>query len=382
MKNFSLIALALILSFVSCKPKSSSESNNDSTKSQLGVNPEDFKKEIDGKQVELYTLKNSKGIQVQITNFGGQIVSIITPDKDGNLADIVGGYNTIDEYVNDNMYISGIIGRFGNRICKGTFELDGETYKLAINNEPNTLHGGIKGFNKKVWDAEQKGNTLILKYVSPDMEEGYPGELSMTVTYSLTEDNEFSLVYEATTSKATVVNLTNHTHYNLKGDGHSTILDHSLQINSDAITPVDETLIPTGVLLPVENTPFDFRESKLIGKDIEDTHEQLVFGKGYDHNWVLNEEPGELAFALKLSESTTGRVMEMYTTEPGMQVYTGNFMDGTVKGKTGKTYGFRSAIALEPQHFPDSPNQENFPSTVLKPGEKYFHKSVLKFSAK
>ncbi len=373
-----LVALALLLGSVALYSCNQKPASADKT-ATLGVNPDSFTKVIDGKQVTLFTLKNQNGIQVQITNYGGRIVSIVTPDKDGKLADVAMGYSTVDEYTKDIMNQSGIIGRFGNRICKGKFSLNGDNYTLAINNPPNSLHGGPDGFNRKVWDAEQEGNKLVMNYISPDMEEGYPGELTVKVVYELSENNELSMVYEATTTKPTIVNLTNHTYYNLRGDGDTTILDHTLQMMASFYIPVDSTLIPTGEIASVENTPFDFRAGKMIGKEIKNQNQQLTYGLGYDHNWVLDKTAGELALALKLSEATTGRVMEIYTTEPGMQFYCGNFMDGTVTGKSGQKYQYRSAVALEPQHFPDSPNRANFPSTVLNPGEKYYHKSVLKF---
>jgi len=373
-----LVALALLLGSVALYSCNQKPASADKT-ATLGVNPDSFTKVIDGKQVTLFTLKNQNGIQVQITNYGGRIVSIVTPDKDGKLADVAMGYSTVDEYTKDIMNQSGIIGRFGNRICKGKFSLNGDNYTLAINNPPNSLHGGPDGFNRKVWDAEQEGNKLVMNYISPDMEEGYPGELTVKVVYELSENNELSMVYEATTTKPTIVNLTNHTYYNLRGDGDTTILDHTLQMMASFYIPVDSTLIPTGEIASVENTPFDFRAGKMIGKEIKNQNQQLTYGLGYDHNWVLDKTAGELALALKLSEATTGRVMEIYTTEPGMQFYCGNFMDGTVTGKSGQKYQYRCAVALEPQHFPDSPNRANFPSTVLNPGEKYYHKSVLKF---
>lgn len=375
MKNISFVLIALFVAIISCNP--TSKKTDDEV--QLGVNADNFDTIIDGKQIQLFTLKNANGVQVQITNYGGRIVSVLTPDKVGNMADVVLGYNSIDAYLNDGMYMSGIIGRFGNRIKEGKFSIDGEEYTLAINNAPNALHGGLVGFDRKIWDAKQIDNQLELQYTSPDMEEGYPGELMVKVVYELTDSNELSMIYEAVTTKSTLVNLTNHTHYNLKGDTDTTILDHKLQLFASAYTPVDSNLIPTGVIAPVENTPLDFRAGKLIGNGINDTALQVILGFGFDHNWVVDKNEGELTLAAKLSEATTGRVMELYTTEPGIQFYTGNFTNGTVTGKSGNKYKYRCAVALEPQHYPDSPNQPNFPTTVLNPGEKYYQKSVLKF---
>lgn len=380
MKNTLLLMVLIFTGLLGCNQKNSKKESNCCKNAVLGVNAEDFNRVIDGKPVKLYTIENKNGMKVQITNFGGRIVSIIVPDKEGVFGDVSLGYSTLDEYLDDGMYQSGIIGRFGNRIKEGKFSLNGRNYQLAVNDGPNALHGGTKGYNKVVWDAQQKENTLALSYVSADMEEGYPGELTITVTYSLSESNELTMVYEATTTQSTVVNLTNHTYYNLKGDGDSSILDHHLKMYASALTPVDATLIPTGEISDVSGTPFDFRNGKLIGKDIKQDDQQLEFGFGYDHNWVLDKKGNELELALELSEPTSGRVMKMYTTEPGMQFYSGNFMNGTVEGKSGEKYQYRCALALEPQHFPDSPNQSGFPSTVLNPGEMYYHKSTLAFS--
>lgn len=339
----------------------------------------DFDTIIIGKIVELITIKNKNGITLQITNYGARIVSILTPDKNGNFDDINLGFNTIGEYQTDNMYLGCIAGRYANRIKEGKFTLDGQEYTLAINNDPNSLHGGNVGYDKVVWDMEQEGNSVILTYVSPDMEEGYPGTLIVKKTYTLTDDNELKMDYEATTDKTTIVNLTNHAYFNLKGEGDTTILDHTLQIFADHITPVDATLIPTGELMPVEGTPFDFRKKIEIGARINEENEQLAFGGGYDHNWVITTTPGEFKINARLAEKTTGRVLEVYSDQPGIQFYCGNFMDGSRTGKSGKLYKFRSGVALETQHFPDSPNKPDFPSTVLRPGEKYTHSAMYKF---
>jgi len=340
----------------------------------------DFDTIIDGKQVSLYTLKNTNGMEVYITNYGATIVSVIVPDKDGKMGDVTLGYANIEGYINDTSFMGTIVGRFANRIAKGKFTLDGEEYTLVLNNGVNTLHGGPTGFYKRVWDASQEGNTVNLSYTSVNGEEGYPGNLTVNMSYSLTDNDELIMEYEATTDAPTVVNITNHAYWTLAGEGDSTINDHILTINADHYTPVDSTLIPTGEIAPVEGTPFDFTEGKEIGKDLEVEDQQLAYGMGYDHNWVLNkEEEGELSMAAKLYDPESGRIMEILTTEPGIQFYGGNFMDGSIKGKSGKTYNFRATLALETQHYPDSPNQPDFPSTVLRPGEKYTHKTVHKF---
>jgi len=356
-------------------------SDKDSCTSAI-VKKEAFEKEIDRKKVELFLLENANGIKVYIISYGARIVSLLAPDKNGNFADIVLGYENIEGYLKDNdpMYLGCIVGRYANRIKDGKFTLEGKEYSLFINNAPNTLHGGEKGFDKKVWDGKQEGNTLTLSYHSPDGEEGYPGNLMVKKIYTLTDDNELKMEYEAETDKTTIVNLSHHSYFNLKGEGDTTILDHYLLGNADYYTPVDSTLIPTGEILAVANTPFDFTKGKQIGRDIGLSDEQLNYGLGYDHNWVLNKDTANtLTFAVKLWEETTGRVLEIFSTEPAFQFYSGNFMDGTFTGKSGKLYKHRSGLAIEPQHFPDSPNQSGFPSTVLKPGEKYKQLSVLKF---
>ncbi len=344
------------------------------------IKPEAFDTIIDGKKVALYILENNNGIKAYFTNYGARIVSLHTPDKDGDFKDIVLGFDKIDPYIEESMYLGCIVGRFANRISKAKFTLDGEEYHLSKNDGLNTLHGGEKGFDKRVWDAGKEGNTLTFSYLSPDGEEGYPGNLKVKKSYTLTDDNELKIAYEAETDKRTVINLSHHSYFNLKGEGDTTILDHFLQINADYYIPVDNTLIPTGELLPVADTPFDFTTAKQIGRDIEIPDIQLTYGLGYDHNWVLNKNPEDtLIFTVKLWEESSGRVLEIYTSEPGIQFYSGNFMDGSVTGKSGKLYKYRAGLALETQHFPDSPNQPDFPSTVLIPGEKYMQLCVLKF---
>lgn len=341
-----------------------------------------FGKTPEGRQVDLYTLKNQKGVEVAITNFGGIVVSVKVPDRRGNIADVVLGYDSLDGYVNDKSYFGAIVGRYGNRIAHGQFSLDGVTYKLAKNNGENSLHGGIKGFNKAVWDAKEitskDGPSLQLNYLSKDGEEGYPGNLKVQVTYTLTDANELRIDYSATTDKKTVLNLTNHSYFNLAGQGTGDILGHEMLIQADRFTPVDAGLIPTGELRPVEGTPFDFRKKTAIGARIDADDEQLKLGKGYDHNWVVNHT-ADFSLAARAVEPKSGRVLEVWTTEPGVQFYTGNFLDGTVHGKGGKAYGFRFAFCLETQHFPDSPNHPEFPSTVLNPGERYHSTTAFKF---
>ena len=371
-----LLIFLVIVALVSCKTKVSVK---ESCKSDL-LNKEAFEKEIDGKKTSLYLLENANGIKVYITNYGARVVSLLTPDKEGECADIVLGFDNIDSYLKDKMYLGCIVGRYANRIKEGKFTIDGQEYNLFLNDGPNTLHGGQKGFDKRVWDAKQEGNTLTLSYLSPDGEEGYPGNLEIKKIYTLTDENELKMAYEAETDKATIVNLSHHSYFNLKGEGDTTILDHYLMAAADYFTPVDSTLIPTGEIRPVVGTPFDFTKAKQIGQDIGMENEQLKFGLVYDHNWVLDKDSANaLTLAVKLWEETTGRVMEIYTTEPAFQFYCGNFMDGSVTGKSGKPYKYRAALAIEPQHYPDSPNHPEFPSTVLKPGEKYRQLSILKF---
>lgn len=341
----------------------------------------------DGQDVDLYTLTNANGMIVKITNYGGTITELWVPDKDGNLGDVALGFDTVTEYEEKSPYFGCIIGRYGNRIGKGTFTLDGVTYdKLAINNGENHLHGGLKGFDKVVWDAKpfeaKDGVGLKLHYLSKDMEEGYPGNLDVTVTYTLTNDNEIKMDYEATTDKPTICNLTNHTYFNLAGQGYPTNADNQLMINADNYTPVDSGLITTDEILPVKGTPMDFTELTPMGKNCDADDEQIKFGGGFDHNWVLNKKDSEMSLAAKVYEPTTGRVMKVYTTEPGIQFYAGNFLDGTLVGKEGKVYPHRSAFCLETQHYPDSPNKPEFPTTTLRPGEKYETTTIYKFKVK
>ncbi len=336
----------------------------------------------DDKAVHLITLRNVKGMEATILTFGGIILTLQAPDRTGAVDDIVLGFNDVKSYAaSTNPYFGSIIGRYGNRIAKGQFTLDGTTYKLATNNGPNHLHGGNRGFDKVVWnyDLNQDANgvSAILTYTSPDGEEGYPGAVKARVTYTLTGDNRLIVDYHATTDKPTVINLTQHSYFNLAGSRADNILDHELQINADRYTPVDSTLIPTGELASVEGTPFDFRKATKIGARINESHPQLGFGKGYDHNYVLTRSGTGLAEAARVYEPLTGRTLTITTTEPGIQLYTGNFLDGTLTGKGGRVYPHRGGFCLETQHYPDSPNQPKFPSTVLRPGEEYKTQTIF-----
>lgn len=348
------------------------------TKSDFGTTP-------DGKAVELYTLRNSQGMEATIMTYGGIVTSLKVPDKNGALTDVVLGYDNLDGYLKSTPYFGALIGRYGNRIAHGQFTLDGKTYTLATNNGANSLHGGLKGFDKQVWTARPlptaNGPALILTYVSLGGEEGYPGTLSVTAIYSITEDNELRVDFSATTSEKTVVNLTHHSYFNLRGSGD--VLGHVVYINSDKFTPVDSGLIPTGELRPVTGTPFDFRLPATIGARINSTNdEQIVLGNGYDHNWVLNKQGNELSLAAEVYEPTTGRLMEVWSTEPATQFYSGNFLDGSITGKGGWVYKFRDGFCFEPQHYPDSPNHPAFPTTELSPGETYKNTIIYKFSTK
>lgn len=352
------------------------------TLTQAEIKSEDFD------SIQLYTMTNASGVTVKATNYGAIITSIIVPDRTGKMADIALGYNRVEDYMNavDKPYFGAIVGRYGNRIAKGKFSLEGQTYSLAVNNGVNHLHGGVIGFDKVVWDAKPSGssNTIEFSYAAKDKEEGYPGNLNLKVSYTLGDDNSLKVDYHATTDKATPVNVTQHTYFNLKGEGEGTILDHELMLNAKQYTPVDEGLIPTGQMPAVAGTPFDFTTAKAIGRDIAKEDEQLKFGMGYDHNFVLDKgsQPNALTVAAKVYESTTGRTMEIQTTEPGIQFYCGNFLDGRLKGKSGKTYVHRGGFCLETQHYPDSPNQANFPSCILKPGETYQSTTVFKFGTR
>lgn len=336
-----------------------------------------------GDSVDLFTLTNAQGIEVRTITYGAIIVSLQTPDRNGRLDDIVLGFEDLDGYLEGSPYFGAIVGRYGNRIAGGRFTLDGREYRLATNNGPNHLHGGVRGFDKVVWSAESSGTdstaAVTFTYTSPSGEEGYPGRLVARVTYTLDNKDQLRVDYHATTDAATPINLTQHSYFNLAGAGSGDILGHHLMIAADRYTPVDSTLIPIGQIAPVEGTPFDFRTPTAIGARIDARHEQLRRGGGYDHNFVLDRAAPGLLLAARVYEPSTGRTLEISTTEPGIQFYSGNFLDGTITGKGGRVYGHRSGFCLETQHFPDSPNQPSFPSTILRPGEDYRSTTVFAF---
>jgi aldose 1-epimerase len=345
-----------------------------------------FGKTPEGQAVELYCLTNRNGMQASIMTYGGIVVSLTAPDRDGRYADVVLGFDRLEDYLAGHPYFGALIGRYGNRIAKGRFTLDGTPYTLAVNDGENHLHGGIRGFDKAVWQArgaiEKTGLEVALAYASADGEEGYPGNLAVKVVYTLTDSNELKIEYSATTDKPTPVNLTNHSYFNLAGQDSGDILGHELAIAADRFTPVDKGLIPSGELRPVAGTPFDFRQPTAIGARIEQADEQLQFGGGYDHNFVLNRrQEGALELAASVYEPKSGRLMEVFTTEPGIQFYSGNFLDGTNVGKGGKVYNRRNGLCLETQHFPDSPNKPAFPAVILRPGREYSTTTVYRFSA-
>jgi aldose 1-epimerase len=350
------------------------------------IKKDSFGKTSDGKAVEIYTLKNSKGAEARIMTYGGTVVSLKMPDRNGKYADIVQGFDSIEDYEKNRVFFGALIGRYGNRIAKGRFTLDGKEYTLATNNGENHLHGGVEGFDRVVWTArpfvDTRGANLELTYLSKDSEEGYPGNLNVKVVYTLTENNELKIVYFADTDKNTIVNLTHHSYFNLAGAGVGDILNHQLTLYADRFTPTDNTSIPLGELRSVKGTPFDFLTPTTIGARINQGEEQLKFGQGYDHNWVLNKTASKSpALAATVFEPVSGRVMEVFTTEPGLQFYSGNFLDN-VKGKNGQIYPRRSGFCLEAQHFPDSPNKPEFPTTELKKGQTYTQTTIYKFSAK
>lgn len=349
---------------------------------KAGLKCADFRAEVDGKETALFVLTNANGCEATVLNYGAKVVSLLVPDRAGNLVDVVTGHDNIDEYLkSEEPYFGAICGRTGNRIAKGKFTLDGEEYTLAINNGPNNLHGGLKGFNAVVWDAKQlDAQTVELTYLSVDGEEGFPGNLTTTVIYRLSDDNALEISYKATTDKDTIVNLTNHSYFNLSGAGDAYVGDHLLTIFADTYLPTDNTAIPYGKPETVVGTPMDFTTPHTIGERINDDFEQLIFGKGYDHTYVLNKKEGELALALVCSSPKTGIVMETYTTEPGVQMYTGNWMTGNFVGKNGQRYPERSAVCFETQHFPDSINKPEYPSVVLRVGEEFRSETVYKFS--
>ena len=365
------IATIFTLLITSCN-----NTNTNKMEKSKGISKSSFGT-ADGKEVFLYTLINSKGSEITITNFGGIVTSWVSADKNNNTSSIVLGYDSLSGYLATHPYFGAIVGRYGNRIAKGKFPIDSVVYTLAINNGPNHLHGGIKGFDKSVWEATVENDSvpsLMLSYLSKDGEEGYPGNLKVDVHYTLTDEDELKIEYNATTDKKTVINLTNHSYFNLTGDVTNNILDHVLQINADHFTSVDTTLIPTGDITPVKGTPYDFTQPTKIGLRIDS-----VKG-GYDHNFVLNKTDASLTKIATVSEEKSGRVLEVFTTEPGVQFYTGNFLDGTLKTSGGKSIGQHAALCLETQHFPNSPNEPTFPTTILLPGQKYHTITVYKLS--
>src|SRR5688572_839244 len=347
-----------------------------------------FGQTTEGQQADIFTLTNANAVEVKVISFGGIVVSLRAPDREGRLDDVVLGYDSLDGYLRNNSpYFGAIIGRYANRIARGRFVLDGKEYALATNNRPNHLHGGVRGFDKVVWEGKEFKRPdeagVVFTYTSRDGEEGYPGTLTARVTYTLNDRNEFAVDYHATADKPTHVNLTHHSYFNLAGDGVCDILDHELMINADRFTPIDTTSIPTGVLAPVEGTAFDFRTATKIGARIEGNEEQLRNGRGYDHNFVLKRDAGAgLVLAARAVEPKSGRVLEVFTTEPGIQFYSGNFLDGSIRGKSGHVYSQRCGFCLESQHYPDSPNRKEFPSTILRPGEQYESRTVFAFRTK
>lgn len=351
---------------------------------QATVTKHSFGKTPAGEEIHLYTLKNARGMETTITNYGGIVVSLMAPDRMGAFADVVLGFNDLESYLTkNNPYFGAVIGRYGNRIAKGRFKLNGVEYKLAVNNGENHLHGGIKGFDKVIWTGREMntkaGPAVVLTYLSKDGEEGYPGNLRVRVVYTLTNKNELKIDYSATTDKDTVTNLTHHSYFNFLGEGNGNILNHRITINADRFVPTDAGSIPTGELKAVAGTPFDFRKATPIGARIDQDDQQLKLGRGYDHTWVINGRPGTLRLAAIAYEPFNGRTMEVWTTEPGVQFYTGNFLDGSLTGKSGKPYPIRSGFCLETQHYPDSPNQPSFPTTRLRKGMTYRSTTIYRF---
>lgn len=351
------------------------------------IEKKSFGKLDDGSEVSLLILKNINGMEVKIISYGATVVSLTAPDKNNKYEDVVLGYDNLEGYIKDNAYFGAIVGRYGNRIAKGQFTLDGKKYQLTINNNENHLHGGKIGFNKKNWEIvntneNKDGASVTFKYLSKDGEEGYPGNLELLVTYTLTNNNELKISYSAKTDKITILNPTHHSYFNLTGNPNNTILEHEVMINANKFTPVNSSLIPTGKLESVENTPLDFRKLKKIGKDINSDYEQIKLGLGYDHNFVINRNNNEVIKIAEVYEPTSGRFMEVFSNQPGVQFYTGNFLNGSAIGKNGIKYNYRTAFCLEAQHYPDSPNQPSFPSVVLKPGEEYKQTTIYKFSSK
>lgn len=383
-----LSGVAFALTMLNCATRNDKKGMADSAQAQthrkIQVSP--YGELPGGKQVSQYTLVNRHGMTMKVINYGGIVTSLTVPDRMGKFEDVVLGFDSLEPYLKDSPYFGCLVGRYGNRIGKGQFRLDGNLYTLAKNNGGHHLHGGIKGFDKVFWNIEEitsaEGSAIRLTYRSADMEEGYPGNLDVRVTYTLTDNNEWKINYEATTDKKTIVNLTQHTYFNLSGNTKTDILDHELYLNADRFIPVDDALIPTGAIETVSGTPFDFKTPAVIGSRIEDQHQQLMFGGGYDHCWVLRDSADSLKLAATLHDPSSGRVMTTYTTEPGIQFYSGNFLDGSLTGKFNTVYKKRHGLCLETEHFPDSPNQQAFPSVELNPGDVYRTETVYAFSTK
>lgn len=376
-----LLIIVLALGLMSCSEKKPAVF----TEAAEAIDPAAFQKTLDGKQVDLYALVGENGIGMLVTNYGARIVSLCVPDANGNPVDVVLGYNNLDDYkALREAYLGAAIGRYGNRIGGGKFTLDGVDYQLIQNDGQNSLHGGPSGYHDKVWDATVVDqNKILFTYISPDGDQNYPGTLEVSMTYELTAENGLRIEYTASTNQATICNLTHHSYFNLSGEGAETINDHVLTIQSDSITPVDNTLIPTGEMMPVAGSPFDFNQATVIGERINDSHEQLSFGNGYDHNWVLTRETeNEVEWIASVYSPVTNIQMDILTDQPGLQFYGGNFLTGREIGKSGKAYPYRSAFCLETQHYPDAPNKAHFPSTTLLPGETYKHVCVYQFSVK
>ena len=354
--------------------------------SLVTIKKQAFGKTMDGNEVHQYILKNKKGMEISVINYGGIITSWKAKDRDGIYQDIVLGFDNIYDYETKNPYFGALIGRYGNRIAKGKFSIDDKNYNLATNNDVNHLHGGTKGFDKVLWDVDEilgdSSASLVLKYMSSDMEEGYPGNLNVKVIYTLNNNGELSVTYEADTDKTTIVNLTQHSYFNLSGDFNQDISNHDLKINADSFLPVDSTLIPTGEIRDVIDTPFDFLQPKKVGRDIEMNNEQINYGNGYDHCWVLNNYGEGIRFVASAYDDSSGRLLEVFSDQPGIQFYSGNFLDGSLKSKYEGNYDFRSGFCLETQNFPNSPNENSFPSPLLKPGEKYLSETIFRFSIK
>ena len=374
-KILKLSVAALLLTLAACGGK------QQEVKTASGLNPADFQTEVDGKQTALYTLTNANGMEVCITNFGGRIISVMVPDRDGVMRDVVLGFDSIADYVKYPSDFGATIGRYANRIGQGKFSLDGVDYQLPTNNYGHCLHGGPKGFQYRVFDAVQPDqHTLKLSYLSKDGEEGFPGNLNCTVTFTLTDDNAIDIQYGAETDKPTIVNMTNHSYFNLDGDPSRDNSEYLLMVDADNYTPVDSTFMTTGEIVTVEGTPMDFRQPTAVGARIDDDFQQLKNGLGYDHNWVLNTKGDDSRACATLVSPKTGIKLEVFTNEPGIQVYAGNFLDGTLRGKKGITYGRRASVCLETQKYPDTPNKPEWPTAVLRPGEKYDSHCIFRFS--